>query len=322
MEESSSKPPKGGWLPQTRTSRILWIILILCMNYWVISAWLGPYWIEPFVYWLLEWVPILTVFVVVVFFLAGVGSKVLEFLQGKNLSADADQIGLRVEELREMVSSGAAPTVDLTETERENLVGEIRARIGVEASETFLDELRHSVQRVDGRDNATRVFKEAKKRLDLEVAALGRRGNLNLVLGIMTTIAGLSVMAFAVATGGAVPEDDWLLRHFLPRFSLAAFIELFAYFFLNLYRQSLAEIKYFQNEITNIEAKYISLEIACSEDDPELRRRVVELLAQTERNFVLEKGQTTTELEKRRIEGESMASLAGVVEKLVPALKN
>lgn len=41
-------------------------------------------------------------------------------------------------------------------------------------------------------------------------------------------------------------------------------IELFAYFFLSLYRTSLQKIKYFQNELTNIEAKQIALRAALS----------------------------------------------------------
>lgn len=40
---------------------------------------------------------------------------------------------------------------------------------------------------------------------------------------------------------------------------MVIFVEIFAYFFLSLYKSSLNEIKFHQNELTKLEMKYIAL---------------------------------------------------------------
>jgi hypothetical protein len=89
---------------------------------------------------------------------------------------------------------------------------------------------------------------------------------------------------------------------FVPRISLVLLIEMFAYFFLRLYKSTLTEIKYFQNEITSIEAKYLALIVAATGKKEEQLSGVLEQLARTERNFILDKGQTTVDLERNRLD--------------------
>lgn len=91
-------------------------------------------------------------------------------------------------------------------------------------------------------------------------------------LGILTTVTGLSILGYYVFHAQPSGQDPWLFTtHFLPRLTLVVFIEIFAYFFLRLYKSSLTEIKYFQNEMTNIEAKFIALYIALESDNQETR---------------------------------------------------
>jgi len=78
--------------------------------------------------------------------------------------------------------------------------------------------------------------------------------------------------------------------YYVPRLSLVLFIELFAYFFLNLYKSSLSEVKYFQNEMTNIEVRFTALGVALEAGDDELVREVTAELAKTERNFISGQG--------------------------------
>jgi hypothetical protein len=44
-------------------------------------------------------------------------------------------------------------------------------------------------------------------------------------------------------------------------------MQVFAYFFLRLYRYILFEIKYFHNELTNIEQKCLALDVALEADN-------------------------------------------------------
>jgi hypothetical protein len=47
-----------------------------------------------------------------------------------------------------------------------------------------------------------------------------------------------------------LPIASYLLTEFSPRLSLVIVVELFAYFFLGLYKSNLQEIKYFQRHST------------------------------------------------------------------------
>ena len=80
-------------------------------------------------------------------------------------------------------------------------------------------------------------------------------------------------------------DPVWYVVQFLPRLTLVVLIEIFAYFFLRLYKSSLGEIKYFQNEITNIEAKALALQAAELAGDKESTASIINRLADTDRNF-------------------------------------
>jgi len=95
-------------------------------------------------------------------------------------------------------------------------------------------------------------------------------------------------------------------------------IELFAFFFLSLYRTGLGEIKYFQNEITNIEAKHAALQASQRLDKEETQAAIILLLAGTERNNIMTKDQTTVELEKIRLEKTANTQLLGIIKDLMP----
>ncbi|MEX3937396.1 hypothetical protein AB4Y32_37660 [Paraburkholderia phymatum] len=169
-----------------------------------------------------------------------------------------------------------------------------------------------------------RQFEQSRARLSREIASLQWRGNLNLVLGILVSVSGMSILGIfllssnlqigsisaggnvTIAPNGAKAFDEAIsfLIHFLPRLTFVLLIELFAYFFLKLYKNSLSEIKYFQNEITNIEAKHLALRAAFLASSATLSNKVISSLVDTERNYILEKGQTTVDLERSRIDRE------------------
>jgi hypothetical protein len=140
-----------------------------------------------------------------------------------------------------------------------------------------------------------------RNRLSREIDALSRRGNLNLVLGCLTTVTGLALLGYLTLGSPSVDNVGDFALHYTPRITLILFIEVFGYFFLRLYRSSLDDIKYFQNELTNVETKYLALHMALKSDDTKVVEALISQLAQTERNFVLSKGQTTVELERSKI---------------------
>jgi hypothetical protein len=151
----------------------------------------------------------------------------------------------------------------------------------------------------------------------LELESLGRRGNLNLALGAVTTVVGLALLGLSVFSELSAAKDIWtFVSHFVPRLTLVLMIELFAYFFLSLYKTSLGEIKYFQNELTNIESKQIALRAALSGTDQAVVSGILTKLADTDRNHILSKDQTTVELEKARIERDGRGEIAKYLSEL------
>ena len=210
---------------------------------------------------------------------------------------------------REMVgrveSLEAASALPFAEIDEE-LVQRVRERIDEKATEEYLEGLRLAVRAEESQRRRT----EARSRLETTIErlrkerdALTRRGNLNLAAGSFVAIGGMGMLAyFLVATTSSTLPDanGWdFVRRFLPQLSLVTIVEVFAYFFLRLYSRSLTEIKYFQNEISNVEAKLASLGTALETGDRELVGDVVRELARTERNHILKKGETAVAGDQR-----------------------
>lgn len=229
---------------------------------------------------------------------------------------------LEIKGIKEALSSLKLETETKLSTEgiisakqREHLIDSLKETLINEASKTasleMLNDIRARVSQEDKSGNIDAVFAKTFERLQKETESLGRRGNLNLALGIITTIIGLSLLGFFVIDTKIVPEDKLaFVTSFIPRLSLVILIEIFAYFFLKLYKSSLAEIKYFQNETTNIESKYAAIQCAKFTDDKVAFSNAITALTSTERNALLEKGQTTAEIEIAKLENKSVSVIS------------
>ncbi len=108
-----------------------------------------------------------------------------------------------------------------------------------------------------------------------------------------------------------------IILSLIPRVTFVIFIEVFAYFFLRLYKQGLTEIKYFQNELTNVESKITALEVAYIKNDTNAISNVIDALSKTERNFILNKDQTTIEIEKTRLDTETTKGLMSMLQNII-----
>lgn len=196
---------------------------------------------------------------------------------------------------------------DLDSDERKSIASMILNQMTSEASQNLLNDLRSSIAEKYDREakdkDLAKRFDESRMRLSKELEALGWRGNLNLSLGAITTVIGLVLLGMSVFSEVTSSKDIWAFAsHFLPRLTLVLMIELFAYFFLSLYKASLSEIKYFQNELTNIEAKQVSLCAAVAQGDTSVISDILSKIAMTERNNIISKDQTTVEIETARME--------------------
>lgn len=221
-------------------------------------------------------------------------------------SRPKDLINL-VNSLKNEVHSIKNELSHLNDEQRQEIVLHLKESLTKTTAEDVLDSIKKQIsEELSAKQRSSMVesnFENTVSRLREELFSLTKRSNLNLAIGIVTTIIGLALLGMFVLTSPISFEEPIdFIENFVPRLSLVAFIEIFAYFFLRLYKDTLAEIKYFQNEITNIESKHLAVALALANDSSDGVACAIEQLSKTERNHILNKGQTTVEIEKARTE--------------------
>ncbi|NJC49484.1 UNVERIFIED_ORG: hypothetical protein GGR78_002769 [Xanthomonas campestris] len=105
-----------------------------------------------------------------------------------------------------------------------------------------------------------------------------RRGLASLVMGTVATFLAFTVIWVLSVRGSAVAFTDWasFAFHFIPRATLAIFIELFAFFFLRLHRQSLAELRRCNMDLRDLSLQYAAVELAWDAPEESARRSIGE----------------------------------------------
>ena len=142
-----------------------------------------------------------------------------------------------------------------------------------------------------------------KSRIDRETARITRNGNINLTIGFFTTFMAIFFLGYSLLGVSHTTETTQsFIFHFVPRFTLSLFIELFSFFFLRIYKKNLDDIKYLNNERTNIDLKLVALKTSIIHNDSDSLKVVLNDLSKTERNFILQKDESTVDIEKNKIE--------------------
>lgn len=229
----------------------------------------------------------------------------------------------------------------ISDEDRARLVSDLEQKIKVAAAEDVfregvlkeVQEIQRDSAEADRLDAINTQFNAARARLDQAIGLLHRKANINMLVGILLSALGIFFLGITVVPGlfnrfFAIPQDllqgsenlsdptqFWI--HYLPRVTLAVVLELFAYFFLSLYKANAAETRYYHNEITNISARHSALMSASNPRDPDLLKLVIADLLKTERNGILTKTQTTAEIARARAEAESSKDLVSVITKLM-----
>ena len=240
----------------------------------------------------------------------------------KELSNQKEWVSVKVGALQSKVASYELEK-GLSEEEKKLIVTSAVEQISEDAIKSIFkreaDDLKNNIKESLGFDRLAEASKDIVIRLRREIADLRLRSNINLLIGMCITAGGLYLLWSTVSMIDAsqllkqlasegnesnVRFVKNLTLPIIPRIMLVVFIEVFAYFFLRLYRNGLSEIKYFQNELTNIESKLAAFEFSYITNNEEGLKVSIEALSKTERNFILEKGQTTVELERARSDSE------------------
>lgn len=149
-------------------------------------------------------------------------------------------------------------------------------------------------------------FNLSKERIRVELNRLMRSGNVNLIIGGGTTLAAVLALSYIVFANQIITtKPSEILAQYIPRLSVVILMETFSFFFLRMYRANMLDIKYFQNELTNIEFRFVSMRAAFLDKDRDLVKSLALNFASTERNFLLKKGESTVEIEIGKFQDQS-----------------
>ncbi|THD32246.1 MAG: hypothetical protein DI588_09140 [Flavobacterium johnsoniae] len=140
-----------------------------------------------------------------------------------------------------------------------------------------------------------------------------RNSIVNLVIGIVGTIIAISILAFSILSDTTYSNFEDFTMQLLPRITFVIFIQLFAFFFLRLYKNNLEDGKYFQNELTNLSAKCSALKIAILTKNIDKQSEILTQLSLVERNFKIQKEETLLNIEKAKIEKDYDLELLNVL---------
>lgn len=153
------------------------------------------------------------------------------------------------------------------------------------------------------------IFYDLESRLKEEMKRLNKKANVNLWLGVLTTLFAIGIaLAFFFLipiTGLSIrtsSDATVLAFYFVPRITLITLIEVFSFYFLRLYRANLQEIQYYQNELTDISYKLLGFKAALLGKDEEHIKVVINEIMKKEHNKVIKKDETTADIEKYKYE--------------------
>ncbi|MFD0751697.1 hypothetical protein ACFQZS_16215 [Mucilaginibacter calamicampi] len=266
----------------------------------------------------------------VVFLLSGVGNILYSYLQFsqkvpyEDLSSlktnayekELERIKLDLLKIKSSVNSN-----DINQQEIDGLIKKIVEQ-NLEKS-SFLKILEtkfgHNIIEANRIDQITNDFETIGQRINSEIQRLTKSANLNLVFGSITTLIAIGFLAYEVLYKEVnFTELIPLLSHYIPRIAIVIFVEVFAFFFLKIYRANLIDIKYFHNEMTNVELKFVAIKASIASKNETIIQMAIQELAKTERNFVLRKDESTIELEKEKID---LQSSKGIIDALKDIVK-
>jgi hypothetical protein len=238
-----------------------------------------------------------------------------------------DELRYKIDKLESKISNYTFQKTSISDEEKNSIINDIKTSIKDILNEDLLREIeRIYSDKIIGSQKIGLIlddFNRISKRISNEIYALGRRANINLLIGSFTTVMAVGVLIYWVFSNNNQFDNlTKLLSNYIPRLSIIIFIELFAYFFLKLYKSNLQEIKYFQNELTNIESKFTSLRSAITFNLDTTKDYVIRSFSDTERNIFKKDKMTTEDLEKVRLETNKLNKLVETINNSIKNIRN
>ncbi|EJD6474691.1 hypothetical protein V6478_000593 [Providencia rettgeri] len=205
----------------------------------------------------------------------------------------------------------------ITDKEKKELVDELSVRIKKEATNDIINEIKGSLVKDSKLIDIIKFFNESTVRMSRHIQKLNNLSILNLTFGIVISGFSIGILLLSIVDfSNSKNSIQDTVFYLVARMGVGVAVQLLALFFLNLYKKNIHEMKYIHNEITNIEAKKTAIMIS-HDFSEENKLAIVNNLLATERNFILDKGQTTVILEQNKIESSESKDLIGIIEVLL-----
>jgi hypothetical protein len=148
-------------------------------------------------------------------------------------------------------------------------------------------------------DNPLSALDNARSRILDHISKLRNNSVTNLFIGIGIAIVGVAILfsaifqidSFVDASKKTFDIAGYLTFALLPKLSVTLFVQIFSYFFLVMYRSNQTDIRYFQNEITNIDITAGAIILYLKNKTAANSKVILTHLSKVERNRVLRKNE-------------------------------
>jgi len=227
-------------------------------------------------------------------------------------NVELGEIKKEIENIKELIST-------IGEVELKEVANQLRETLVADSANDLVSELKRKILHDETQRSARvlmrSVFGTSEERLSDQVQTLRAQSTTNMLIGCFIAFLGAAILVTSIFFPYSKPVNlEELALQIAPKLSVVILIELFAYFFLKMYRSNLSEIRYYQNEITNVEMRKAGVLLAISKTVPD---SLFVALSTMDRNFVMEKDQTTQELERVKVDRDSTKNLLDAVTSLL-----
>lgn len=174
-------------------------------------------------------------------------------------------------------------------------------------------------------ESIKKLIEQTTQRINFEIQLERRRSTIYIMFGSMITMVAGYVLYDTVQhiINIQAPTDSVDIKTLIIRFSIVIFIEIFAFYYLRLYSRISDNIKFYQNEMTNVEMKSLCFYALKTEEiTDEAKTAILVELSKTERNFVIDKNKTTVDLERSKLDSNMIKSTISDIAKITRNLKN
>ncbi len=220
--------------------------------------------------------------------------------------SSADTVKERVaEEAMRLIVEGAGNTIHISNDR------------GAASKPTIADAMDVAARTERPRRTAVR---QAIRQCELEIGYLKRTANVNLFIGTVIFLFSIVVVTIMLVASIYEKNADVLKQLnstplLISKFLFSASFAAISFFFLYTYRNAINQVRHYRNEITNMLFWQTAMYMADAQSSPTIKADVIKSFLKTERNFVLKKGETTTETQLHKYTSDELESLSKLFSK-------